>query len=224
MSASVPVPREPLIVGIGGGVGGAGRSALAQALVGLLGPGQTAFLAQDLYYREDGAPLPDVRAFVNGGIPGAFAHGVFLRHLAALRAGLPVRPPVRSLLAHRRTDGATVVTPRPVVVVEGTFLFWEPAVRAALDLKIYLEMPDRVWLERRLAREAAERGQFSDRAQVRLAASARDAHRHCVEPTRAMADLVLHTAGPVQPIAEVAAAVILDRLARQRPRRARIAS
>ncbi len=39
-----------------------------------------------------------------------------------------------------------------------------------------------------------------------------------------MADLVLGTGGRLQPIAEIAAAVILDRLARRRGERARIAS
>jgi hypothetical protein len=37
-----------------------------------------------------------------------------------------------------------------------------------------------------------------------------------VEPTRTMADLVLSTAGRLEPLAEIAAAVVLDRFARRR--------
>lgn len=220
MSSVAHTHRGPLIVGIGGGVSGRSASPLAQALVSLLGPDLTAVLAHDAYCR-DGAPWLD-RGAASHDLPDTHHQGLFLEHLAALRAGQAVRPPTSSSIARWGRAGA--VLPRPVVVVEGSFLLWEPAVRAALDLKIYLDTPARVWLERRLERDAAERGRSTGIALVQLTASMGEAHRHYVEPTRAMADLVLSTADRVQPIAEIAAAVILDRLARHRGHRARIAS
>jgi uridine kinase len=108
-------------------------------------------------------------------------------------------------------------------VVEGVLLLWEPAVRATLDLRIYLDAPERVRLERRLARDVAERGRTTDAVLAQFAASVREAHRTYVEPTRAMADLVLGTTGRLEPIAEIAVAVILDRFARRGGER-RIAS
>jgi uridine kinase len=116
-----------------------------------------------------------------------------------------------------------MVARRPIVIVEGFLLFWEPAVRAALDLRIYLDAPERVRLERRLARDVAERGRTTDDVLTQWAATVRDAHRTYVEPTQAMADLVLATAGRLEPLAEIATAVILDRYTR-RHGRARIAS
>lgn len=181
---------SPLLVGIGGG---SGDSGLAQALVATLGPAQTALLAHDAYYRDGGAPPAGARAALDDDVPAAFDRGLFPEHLATLRAGRPV-PPTYCFVTHRRTGQATVVVPRAIVLIEGALLLWEPAVRAALDLKIYLDAP------------------------------ARDAHRDHVESTRSMADLVLSAAARIQPLAEIAAAVILDRLARHRGHRARIAS
>ena len=210
-------PREqalPLLVGVGGG-SGSGKSSLARALVTGLGPARTALLTHDAYYRDGSALPPEQRPGVNYDVPEAFDQALFLEHLAALRAGLPVRPPAYCFVTHRRRGYAATVAPRPIVVVEGVLLLWEPAVRATLDLRIYLDAPERVRLERRLARDTAERGRTTGAVLAQFAASVREAHRTYVEPTRAMADLVLSTTGRLEPIAEVAVAVILDRFARR---------
>lgn len=214
--------QAPLLVGVSGG-SGSGKSSLARALVTGLGPARTALLAYDAYYRDGSALSPEQRAALNYDVPEAFDHALFLEHLAALRAGRPVRPPAYCFVTHRRTGYAAAVPPRPIVVVEGVLLLWEPAVRATLDLRIYLDAPERVRLERRLARDVAERGRTTDAVLAQFAASVRDAHRTYVEPTRAMADLVLGTTGRLEPIAEIAVAVILDRFARRGGER-RIAS
>jgi uridine kinase len=222
MNARVNTHRvSPMLVGIGGGTG---KSSLAQALVTILGPAQTVLVSHHAYYRDGGAPPVDARASVNYAVPDAFDRTLFLEHLGALRAGHPVRPPTYCLVTHRRTGQAAVVVPRAIVLIEGVLLLWEPAVRAALDLKIYLDEPARAALDRRLVRYLIERDRTSDRELGHVTTPARDAHRDFVEPTRAMADLVLSTAGQIQPLAEIAAAVILDRLARHRGHRAHIAS
>ena len=224
MTPLAHVAGGPLIVGIAGDVGGGSPSTLAQALVGLLGSAETAFLSHDAYHVGDGGPPLDARVRVERHTPEAFEQRLFLEHLAALRAGHPVRPPSSFSVGHRRLGRDAIVVPRPVVVVEGAVLLWDPTVRAALDLKIYLDTPERLWLERRLAHHAPETSRSATGALVQLVASLRDLHRHYVTPTRATADLVLSTTGGVRPIAEIAAAVVLDRLARHRAHRARIAS
>ena len=220
-------PREPrpaaLLVGIAGG-SGSGKSSLAAALVAALGADRATLLAHDAYYCDGGVRSPEARATANYDLPEAFDQSLFLQHLTALRAGLPIRPPVYCFTTHRRTgDGATLL-PRPIVVIEGILLLWDPAVRAALDLRIFLDAPERVRLQRRLARDVAERGRTPEAVFTQFATTVREAHRTYVEPTRAMADLVLGTSGRLEPIAEIATAVVLDRFARRGGDRARIAS
>jgi len=86
------------------------------------------------------------------------------------------------------------VSPRPFVIVEGILLLWDPAVRAALDLRIYLDAPERVRFERRLARDVAERGRSAESVRAQLAASVRPMHARFVEPSRVHADLVVANA------------------------------
>ena len=214
---------EPLLVGIAGG-SGSGKSSLARSLVDSLGPERASLLAHDAYYRDRSALPPERRADLNYDVPEAFDQALFLEHLGSLRAGRPVRPPAYCFVTHRRTGEAPPVPPRTIVIVEGILLLWEPAVRAALDLRIYLDAPERVRLERRLASDVAERGRTTHEVLAQFGTTVRDAHRIYVEPTRAMADLVLGTGGRLEPIAEIATAVILDRYARQRGERTRKAS
>jgi uridine kinase len=55
---------------------------------------------------------------------------------------------------------------------------------------------------------------------AQLEATVRDAHVAYVEPTRPLADLVLTSVGGLTAMAEIAAALILDRLARRAHARA----
>jgi uridine kinase len=218
-----PVLDLPLLVGIAGG-SGSGKSSLAVALETALGSDRTARLAHDTYYRDRAAVPPPARTGLNYDVPEAFDQALFLEHLQALRAGRPVAPPAYSFATHCRTGELPAVAPRPIVLVEGILLLWDPAVRAALDLRIFLDAPERVRLDRRLKRDVSERGRTTEGVLLQFAATVREAHRTYVEPTRTMADLVLGTSGRLEPIVEIAAAVILDHLARRRGERARMAS
>jgi uridine kinase len=211
--------RTTLVVGIAGGIG-SGKTSLARALVALLGPTEAALLSHDAY-RRDGKPT-------SAGLPSDVLLAVdqtrFLEHLGALRLGRSIRSPRGGAHIDRLPGDNGLVTPRPILVVEGLLLLWDPTARAALDLSIYLDAAEPVRMARRLAREGAEQGAATDGVLTQFSVAVRDVHRAYVEPTRTMADLVLSTAGRLEPLAEIAAAVVLDRFARRRGEPARRAS
>jgi uridine kinase len=214
-------PR-PLLVGIAGG-SGSGKSSLAAALPGMLGAAEVCRLSHDAYYRDRSALPPAARSTIDYDVPDALDAPLFLADLEALRAGRPIRPPVYCFRTHCRTGQAEPLVPRPIVLVDGILLLWEPAVRTALDLSIYLDAPEEVRLARRVARDVSERGRTAEAARRQFQTTVREAHRAFVEPTRAMADLVLANVAPLERVVEVAAAVILDRLARRGRDQSRVA-
>jgi uridine kinase len=205
------------MVGITGG-SGSGKTSLARALVEALGPRRATLLCHDAYYRDrSSVPLHD-RAALDYDVPEALDQGLFLDHLQRLRSGQPVRPPAYCFATHCRIGHAAPLTPPAVILVDGILLLWDPAIRAAFDLTIYVDAPEDVRLTRRVARDVAERGRSADAALAQFRASVRPAHAAYVEPTRAMADLVLGNVAPLARVVEIATALILDRLTR-RPRR-----
>jgi uridine kinase len=209
----------PMLVGIAGG-SGSGKSSLVRTLAAALGDTQVARLSHDAYYRDRSALSAAARAAVDYDVPQALDQELFVAHLNALRAGVAIQPPRYCFETHCRLGDDATVEPRPVVLVDGVLLLWDPAVRAALDLSIFLDAPERVRLERRLARDVGERGRSTTSVLAQFDATVRRAHATYVEPTRALADLVLSTTGRLEPLAEIASALVLDRLARRARARA----
>lgn len=204
----------PFVVGVAGG-SGAGKSALCRALAGALGPEQVSTLCHDAYYR-DRRDLPAAeRATLNYDIPDALDTALFLEHLRALRAGRPVRPPRYCFVTHRRIGEDPIVEPRAVLLVEGILLLHEDEARALLDLTVFVDVPDQVRLARRIARDTGERGRTRRSVLAQFEATVRGAHATYVEPTKALAHLVLDNGGRVDRVAEIATAVIRQQMARR---------
>jgi uridine kinase len=216
-------PRVPFLVGIAGG-SGSGKTALAQALRDGLRPALAAPLTQDAYYRDRGALPPEARERLDFDQLDAFDLDLFAEHLTALRLGRRIRPPRYCFVTHSRRGHGAAVGPADVVLVEGLFLLADPRTRELLDLRIYLDAPEKVRLARRLDRDVRERGRTEQSVMTQYRRSAGPAHRRWVEPSRAWADVVLVNAGRLEAVAEVAATIIRDRQARRSSPASRVRS
>ena len=202
------------VVGVAGG-SGSGKSALCRAVAVALGPERVARLCHDAYYRDRGDLPAAERAALDYDVPDALDTPLFVEHLRALHAGRPARPPRYCFTTHRRIGQDVVVEPRPIVLVEGILLLHEAQARVLLDLTLYLDVPNDVRLARRIARDTTERGRTRRSVLSQFEATVRGAHARYVEPTKGLADLVLCNVGRLDRVAEVAAAVIRDQMARR---------
>ncbi len=203
-----------LLIAIAGG-SGSGKSAVARGIAEALGPEQAALLAQDAYYRDRTDLLPIERERLNYDVPGALDHALFREHVAALRRGRAVVPPVYCFVTHRRAGWGPPVPPRPVVLVEGRLVLHDPELVRLFDLRVFVDAPEPVRLERRIERDVRERGRTRASVVAQCHTSVFPAHARYVEPTRAHADLVLLNAGRLDPLVEVACAVIRAEQARR---------
>jgi uridine kinase len=209
----VSQPR-PFLVGVGGG-SGSGKSTLVRALTAILGADRVAVLAHDSYYC-DRRQLPAAQRTTLGyDAPEALDTELFLEHLVALRASRPVRPPRYCFSTHRRAGVEASVDARPILLVDGVLLLHDPRVRALLDLTIFLDVPDATRLSRRTRGDASEEPRPRRSGLSVYEAIVGGSHARYVEPTKALADLVLLNVGRVDRLAEIAASVILDRIDRR---------
>jgi uridine kinase len=205
---------RPFTVGIAGG-SASGKSALIRALTAILGADRVGTLSHEAYYCDRG-DLPAVqRAALAYDEPDALDNELFLRDLEALRARRAIRPPRYCLSTHRRTGVDTPVEPRPILLIEGVLLLHDPRVRALLDLTIFLDVPDATRVSRRSAGAVSDDGRARRSGLAVYDAIVRGSHARYVEPTKALADLVLLNVGRVDRVAEIAATVILDRMERR---------
>jgi uridine kinase len=205
---------RPFLIGIAGG-SGSGKTTLTHALVDTFGAERVSVLAHDAYYRDRSDLGEAERAALDFDVPEALDHERFLADLRCLRRAESVRPPRYCFRTHRRIGDGAPVEPRDIVIVEGILILHEPDVRAVFDLTIFLDAPGLLRLRRRVARDTIERGRTPASVVRQFTLSVAPAHVKYVEPTKHLADLVLSNTTRMEPLIEVAATLIRDRLARR---------
>lgn len=183
-------PR-PFVVVISGGTA-SGKTTIAQALAARLGD-RALLVSHDRYYRDVADPLDH-----NYDEPGALDTALLVEHLRALRDHQPVTLPIYHFPIHRRLPEVDVVSPRPVILIEGLFVLGDPAVRAQADLLVFVEAESDLRLTRRLRRDVIERGWNIEQVLTRYMRDVREGYRRFIRPSRAYANVILDGEGPVE--------------------------
>lgn len=191
--------QRPLLIAVAGG-SGSGKSTLAEALQTRLPEGTVRVVIEDAYYGDyGGTPGFDAATFDFDDV-AAKDHGRLMQDLAALRAGETVEGPVYCFETHRRKPETEVLSPAPLIVVEGAHLLCTPDLAALFDLRIFVDTPDDVRFIRRLIRDQKHRGRTADSVINQYLATVRPAHLRLIEPSRTLADIIVQDdCGAVEP-------------------------
>lgn len=177
--------RRPYLIGIVGG-SGSGKTWLARRLADAL-QGQSEIISVDWYYRDLSALPPEVAAQANFDHPDAIESELLASHLRSLLDGQTVAAPDYDFSRHARLAEARTIEPRPLLILEGLFALSYPPIAALLDDSVYVDVPEPIRLDRRLARDQSERGYTRPRILEMWRAHALPMHREHVEPSRAIA-------------------------------------
>lgn len=145
-----------LIIGICG-ASGSGKSTLARELANRLEQ-RCIYLKQDSYYKDHPDMCFEERERINYDEPTAFEHSALLADLQTLREGRSITAKNYDYTQRRRCDSGEVIQPADVVLIEGIHVFYDPAVRAMLDFRIFIQVDPDVCLLRRVKRDIRDRG------------------------------------------------------------------
>lgn len=166
------------------GASGSGKTTVARDLA--KAAGDCLLISQDNWYRNlpDGVDAKDW----NFDDPAGIDLEQLAIDLAALKAGQPVEGPQYVFADHRRLPETITLTPSPIMIVEGLFLFTTEALRSVFDLKVFIDVPPDICLERRIARDVVERGRTEEIIRRRWKDQVEPMYRKYTEPTRIYAD------------------------------------
>ncbi|HEX9729302.1 MAG TPA: uridine kinase [Gemmatimonadales bacterium] len=181
---------RPVLIGIAGG-SGAGKTTVAGEISRGLGPHRVVVIPHDAYYHDRSTVPPAERNALNFDHPDALETTLLVEHLHALRAGHAVEIPEYDFATHMRTARRSRVTPHPVIVVEGILLLADPALRAVLDLKVFVDSDADIRFIRRLTRDCFARGRSAADVAQQYLATVRPMHVAFVEPSRRHAEVVI---------------------------------
>ncbi len=167
---------------------GSGKTTLAEAVALELGAG---LLRTDDYYRPLDAVTFAERCEVNFDHPDSVDGARLAAHLRSLLAGEAVEVPHYDFTRHTCGRESRRVEPGAFVVVEGIFALAYPEVRDLCEVRAFVDASEDACLQRRIARDVAERGRTPGEVVSRFEGHVAPMFRRHVLPTRAQANVVV---------------------------------
>lgn len=146
------------------GGSGAGKSWLADQLQKRLGEAAAARLSLDDFYHDRSHLSPARRARINFDHPRAIDWPRVQTVLQDCLAGRSTHVPRYDFKTHARLVRPEILRPKPLIVMDGLWLLRRPGIRRLFGLRIFIDCPTKVRLNRRLARDLLLRGR--DQASV----------------------------------------------------------
>jgi uridine kinase len=180
-------PR-PYFVGIAGG-SGSGKTSLIRALGGLMPEGSLALISQDDYYRPKEQQAIDANGRVNFDLPGAVDLDGLQQDMQRLAEGRTIYRTEYTFNQAGMEPGLIEVPPAPIVMVEGLFVLHHSGVRDLFDLKVFVDTSEESQLQRRLKRDAEERGYGADEVLYQWEHHVMPAYRTYLLPYRHLCDI-----------------------------------
>ncbi|MCI8429352.1 MAG: uridine kinase [Lachnospiraceae bacterium] len=180
-----------IIIGIAGGTG-SGKSTFTNRLKEEF-KDDVAVIYHDNYYRRQDEVSFEDRKKVNYDHPDSLETQLLLEHLHMLKDGQAVDCPVYDYSLHNRSNQTVRIEPRKIILAEGILLLADKRIRDLLDIKIYVEADADERILRRVVRDVKERGRDIDNIVEQYLTTVKPMHYLYVEPTRAMADIVINS-------------------------------
>jgi len=215
------------IIGISGG-SGSGKTTIVRKISEIVP--DFVFVPQDNYYKSadqmpgrqesvDSRILhanaevsadADRKTRLNFDHPSAFDNDLLCGHLRELKAGRSIDMPQYDFVHDRRAEKTIHVEPKRIVIFEGILIYFEPAIRELIDLKLFVDTPDDIRFIRRLRRDLTERGRTVDSVISQYLQSVRPGHYQFIEPTKAYADLIVPEGGSNEKALQVLVSFMRD--------------
>jgi uridine kinase len=185
---------EPVIIGVAGGTG-SGKTTVAQEILVRAGAHLITFIQHDAYYRDLSHLPREKRALQNFDHPDALENSLLIAHLQSLKQGRAIEMPVYDFTTHTRTDETLRIEPHRVILVEGILIFADAALRALMDVKIYVDTDSDIRFIRRLQRDIADRARTMESVIHQYLGTVRPMHEEFVEPSKRYADVIIPEGG-----------------------------
>ncbi len=182
------------LVGIAGG-SASGKTSILNDLRKCFEPGMVAVVSQDNYYLDRELQALDYRGEINFDLPSAIDREAFAADVETLLSGKPIYRKEYTFNNPDATPGLIEILPAPILIIEGLFVFYYSELQTKLDLQVYIDARDDVKLERRLRRDALERGYPETDVRYRWENHVVPCYRNYLRPYRDHCDVIIANNG-----------------------------
>ena len=199
--------ERPFVLGVAGGTA-SGKTTVAKYLLEKCGAEQVAYMPHDAYYRDQLELTLAERMLQNYDHPDSLETTLMVEHINELLEGNSIALPVYDFTNHRRTADTVMIAPSPIILIEGILIFFEPTLRALMDMMIFVDTDPDVRFIRRMERDIKDRGRTLDSVIKQYLTTVRPMHNEFVEPSKRYANVIIPNGG----LNQVATDMIVSRL------------
>tara|TARA_B100001079_G_scaffold175451_1_gene150556 strand:+ start:16 stop:636 length:621 start_codon:yes stop_codon:yes gene_type:complete len=140
------------------GSSGSGKSFIVKFLKSRLGPEVLSVIYHDNYYKKREDQEKDRQGNYNFDLPSSFHQDELVEDLIKIKSGKSIIRKEYTFNNPKINPRSLRVEPKPIVIVEGLFLFNDPNISKFLDKKIFIDCDLNVMIDRRITRDHEKRG------------------------------------------------------------------
>ena len=183
--------QKPYVIGICGG-SGSGKTTLVDMALKSFTNEQVSLLTQDDFYIPREEQTTDKNGVVNFDRLNSIDHNYFQESLQKLIEGQSIS--IKEYVFNNEEAIAQIkeISPAPVLIVEGLFIFQNQEIKNLLDLQVFIDTRDAVKVIRRIQRDQKERNYPVSDVLYRYEHHVLPSYRKYIEPYKEEADLIIN--------------------------------
>ena len=182
--------NSSILIGIAGGTG-SGKTSIANYLLKQFGNDELIVIEQDSYYKDNSNLSMDERNQQNFDHPEAIDIQLFNKQLESLLDGKPVKIPIYDFSNHNRIEKFQLVKPTKIIIIEGILTLHFESLRKLMDIKVFVDVPDKIRFKRRLSRDIKKRGRTLMSVTNQYENTVYPMYKQFVEPSKDFADIII---------------------------------
>ena len=182
--------NSSILIGIAGGTG-SGKTSIANYLLKQFGNDELIVIEQDSYYKDNSNLSMDERNQQNFDHPEAIDIQLFNKQMESLLDGKPVKIPIYDFSNHNRIEEFQLVKPTKIIIIEGILTLHFESLRKLMDIKVFVDVPDKIRFKRRLSRDIKKRGRTLMSVTNQYESTVYPMYKQFVEPSKDFADIII---------------------------------
>ena len=187
---------KSMIIAVAGGTG-SGKSYLAKNLANTYPKKEILIIEQDSYYKDISNLDYEDRCKQNFDHPDAIDSILIENHLKKLLSGKTIYSPRYNFFKHLREREEKKIKQHPIIIMEGILLLHYIRLHKFYTLKVFVETPEHIRINRRIERDIQFRGRTKDSIERQYYSTVKPMHEKFVQPSKSYSDLVIDGTAPL---------------------------
>lgn len=185
---------KPLIIGLAGGAG-SGKSTISEKLKSINGENKVQIIDQNSFIKDFSSMSFDERQKLNLEHPDSFDFDFLVRTLNDLALGNSASIPSFDFVTLERTDNFQNISPKDIIIVEGSLILYEKKLRDLFDIKVFIDTDSDIRLIRRIIRDTKEKSMTLEKIILEYISVVKPTNTNFVEPTKRFANIIIPEGG-----------------------------